>query len=505
MSSSRLSPRHPQAAQTESAGITRRHILSAASAALATSSLSLTSFGAGAQQTNATPPTGAGQPGRKLLLRGGMVLSMDSAVGDFPQGDVLIEGKQIVAVGPRIEAGDAAVVDATNRVVMPGFVDTHYHQYQTALRSQLSDGLLANYMADMMGKLTPVFRPQDVHIAVLLASLDQIDGGVTTVVDTSQISHSPEHSDACIAALKEVSRRALFAYSSGVGPNAKYPGDLQRLKSQYFASDDQLLSLALAVEFGGAAALNNYKLARDDFKLARDMGTPLTSHVLGQFGADAAIRNFGEKNLLGPDNLLVHCTRLTDVGWKYIADSGAKVSITPSIEMMMRHGMPPIQKAIDLGIRPALGSDIESTMIADFFHHMRAVLTLQRAFANEQALNKEQAVPTLLTPRDAIRMATLDGARVAHLDHKVGSLTPGKEADIILLRADAMNVAPINNVPGAVVTLMDRSNVDTVLVAGKVLKWRGSMQNVDTARILRDIDSSREYLLSKSGVTRKLF
>ena len=181
------------------------------------------------------------------------------------------------------------------------------------------------------------------------------------------------------------------------------------------------------------------------------------------------------------------------------------MSIAAPIEMTMRHGMPPLQDALNHGIQPSLSTDVECTMTADFFTQMRSVFTLQRALINERAINGETNLPALLTCRDVIRFATVEGARVARLSNKVGSLTPGKEADIILLRADAINVAPLNNVPGAVVTMMERSNVDTVIVGGRIRKWRGALVDVNWNRLRTALEASRDYLLQAAGVQRELF
>jgi 5-methylthioadenosine/S-adenosylhomocysteine deaminase len=212
----------------------------------------------------------------------------------------------------------------------------------------------------------------------------------------------------------------------------------------------------------------------------------------------------GASGAFGPDNIFLHMTGMSDEGWKYAADAGAHVSLSVPIEMQMRHGTPPIQKAIDHGMSISLSSDVECTMTSDFFTQMRSVVTLQRMFVNEKALSGLD-YPTMLTALDAIGMATMGGAKGLRLDRKIGSLTPGKEADVILLDAEAINVAPLNNVPGAVVTLMERSNVDTVLVAGKVKKWKGSLLGFDVARLRGELEKSRDYLFATAGVERNLF
>ena len=436
------------------------------------------------------PPAGSGTSGRRILLRGGIVLSMDPSVGDSEKADVLIEGKKIVAVGPNLRA-TAAVVDATDRIVLPGFIDTHHHQYETALRGILADGILTgprSYQSDIQGILTPVYRPEDAQISELVASLNQISSGVTTGVDTSQVSHTPEHTDACIAGLLEAGRRTVFAYSQGVGPGVKYPQDIRRLRTQYFSSDDQLLTLAM----GGGANANTWALARE-------VGAPIVNHIVGN---PAVLQDLAR--LMGPDNEYIHCTRLTEAAWKLIADTGGKVSIAPAIEMQMKHGMPPFQTALDHGIRPSLSMDVETNMAADMFTIMRSAFTLQRALLNERALAEEPNLPALLTCRDVLEMATIEGARTAHLDHRVGSLTPGKEADIVLLRADDLNVFPLNNAPGAVVTLMDTSNVDTVFIAGKIRKWKGKLLDVDLRKLRQSLDRARDGIMARASYRRDL-
>jgi cytosine/adenosine deaminase-related metal-dependent hydrolase len=435
------------------------------------------------------------QSGRsnRILIKGGIVLTLDRSMGDFANADVLIEGKKIVAVQPNLKA-EAQVIDASNTVVMPGFIDTHHHQYETILRSILADGLLTgpkSYQSDIQGILTPAYRPEDASISELVASISQINAGVTTGVDTSQVSHTPEHTDACIDGLAKAGRRTLFAYSNGTGSAAQYPQDIRRLRKQYFSSDDQLLTLAMG---GGPDA--------DIWALARDVGAPIVNHIVGN---SAALEQLASAGLMRSDNEYIHCVRLTENVWKRIADTGGKVSIATAIEMQMRHGMPPIQTALDHGIRPSLSVDVETNMAADMFTVMRSTFTLQRTLLNERALAGEQNLPPLLTCRDVLEMATIEGARVSHLDHKVGTLTPGKEADIILLRTDAINVMPINNVPGAVVTLMDTSNVDTVLIAGKIMKRGGKLVGVDLSRIRRTVEASRDAVLARAGYPRNLF
>jgi 5-methylthioadenosine/S-adenosylhomocysteine deaminase len=437
-------------------------------------------------------------PARRVLLKGGTVLSLDPQVGDFDRGDVLIEGKKILAVGRDLTAA-GLVVDAGGMIVIPGFVDTHHHQYETILRGILTDGVLGTpndgkktYQGVIQGVFTPVYQPEDAYVSELVASLSQLNAGVTTTVDTSQVSHTPAHSDACIAGLRESGRRAVYTYSPGLGPGSQYPKDLLRLQTQYFSSADQLLTLELN------AAPN-----ADNWALARQAGVPIICHIVGDRSGN--FEAIGKAGLMGPDNEYIHCTQLNETHWKMMADTGGKLSIAPAIEMQMRHGMPPLQTALDHGIQPSLSVDVECNMTADMFSIMRAAFTLQRALANERSLAGEQNLAPLLTCRQVIEMATIGGARVAHLDGKIGTLSPGKEADIIMLAADRINVFPLNNVPGTVVTLMDTSNVETVFVAGKIVKWQGKLVDVDLGRLRRLIEKSRDGVLARARYTPDLF
>lgn len=462
--------------------------------------------GAAAHPAPAALPAGIGQPGRRTLIRGGHILSMDVNIGNFASGDVLIEGAKILAVGANLDAGDAAVIDASGHVVMPGFIDTHHHQFETALRSILADAILvndgrpesaANYYEWMLQKFSVLYRPEDVYISELFGSISQIDAGVTTVMDVSQIHHSPEHSDAAISALRDAGRRAVFGYFEGWGEKAQYPADARRIKAQHFASDDQLLTMVMGAEI----YLPGYEAA---WATGRELNIPLAMHIVGTFGMAPTFDALAEAGQFGPDCIFIHMTGMSDMAWQKAADAGAHVSLSVPIEMQMRHGVPPIQKCLNLGMLPSLSSDVECTMTADPFTQMRSTITLQRMFANELALNG-QDYPKLLSALEVIEMATMGGAKGLKLDHKTGSLTPGKEADILLLDAGALNVAPLNHVPGAVVTLMERSNVSTVICAGQVRKWQGKILGHDIAKLRAELEASRDYLLEKAGVEKDLF
>ncbi len=458
-------------------------------------------------------PEHSGRHGRRYLIRGGAVMSMDPRVGDFAQADVLVEGRKIVAVGPNLRAWGVPVIDARGRIVMPGFVDTHHHLFETALRSFLADGLLfdgldanitQNYFQKILLTFAPQYRPEDVYINTLFGSLSQLDAGVTTVHDISQIHHTPEHSDASIKALRDSGRRAVFGYfesASGVAGN-QYPTDARRIRHQHFNSNDQLVTMSM----GGEIYLPGYEAA---WTIGRELALQVVCHIVGTFGMRPTFDALAAAGAFGSDNLFIHMTGMSDFAWQKARDAGAAVSLAVPIEMNMTHGTPPIIKAQQLGFRPSLSTDVECTLTADMFTQMRTAMALQRMFVNANKLGEIGMPPTgsapLLTTRDVIGYATLNGARDLKLDGKVGSLSPGKEADIVILDAEAINVTPLNHVPGAIVSLMERSNVETVIVAGQVRKWKGRLRDANLPRLRRELEASRDRLFAAAGIPKNLF
>jgi 5-methylthioadenosine/S-adenosylhomocysteine deaminase len=484
------------------------------------------------------PPRDNGRPGRRYVIRGGHVMSMDPAVGDFVRADVLVEGKKIMEVGPNLHVRGAGEIDARGKIVMPGFVDTHHHQAWTAIRSSIPDSILIddgtgtpsaqqNYLGNILLGFAPKYRPQDVYISELFGGLAQLDNGVTTVHDVSQIHHSPEHSDAAIKALFDTGRRAAFGYfesagaAFGIPDNAttnQYPTDAHRIKKQWFSSSDQLVHMLMGVE----VYLPNYQLAWD---IGRELNLELAAHILSPFGMrpilDSLVDGTAGNGSLGlrpqDRHLFIHMTGMSDKGWNGVKEVGAHVSIAFPIEMNMRHGIPPIHKMQQLGIEPSLSTDVETNMTADFFTQMRSAMTMQRMVVNEEILASGGYTPPsqwpappagtlpLLNVRDVLRFATINGAKHLGLDGKTGSLTPGKEADIIILDATHINVFPVNHVPGAVVQMMERSNVETVIVAGKVRKWKGKLLEVNLRKLRNDLENSRDFIFSAAGVAQDLF
>ncbi len=482
-------------------GFSRRKFLgTAAGVAVATSSIDVFTSAAFAETTAKPAPKSA--PGRPILLKGGTVISMDRTIGDFERADILIEGGKIRAVQPNITAPNAEVINAANMIVMPGFVDTHHHLWQGILRNLGPDMTLADYQRDINNTAGSVYKPEDMYAGNLVSALGTLSAGTTCVLDWSQAQNTPEHSDASIAALKDSGSRAVFGYGFPVrgtpryweDPGNQYPGDMRRIAKRYFSSSDQLLTLALA---GGVVPTEQ---AAESWRLAREVGARISVHIGSQPGQ---LEPMGKLGLLGPDTTYIHVRRTSEVEWKYIVDTGGSISIAPYVEMIMGHGTPVLQATLDRGLRPSLSVDVETTVPGDMFTMMRSALSLQRELVFQRIRANEQNVPKMLTARDVLEFATIEGAKHNGVDKKCGSLTPGKDADIIMLRTDQLNVMPMNNAVGAVVQSMDTSNVDTVFVAGKAVKRNGRMVGVDLARVQRLANAARDGVLARAKFSQR--
>ena len=427
------------------------------------------------------------QGARRLIIKGAIVLSLDPNIGDFPSADILIENGKIKDIRPSIEVSDSdlAVIDAKHRIVVPGFVDTHSHSYQGLLRGLLPSGVHADYDREIQNRITMHYTPDDAYAGVLITALGLLESGTTTLVDISQVAHSPEHSDANIKALQDAGARAVFAFSRGIGPKAQYPGDLKRMLTTYFSSKDQLLTPALAV-------------SRDPktYAMAREFGVHAVLHIRIESDSLIALHNAG---VIRDGDEFIHCTHLSQEAWNVIRDSGGRTSHSVPLEMAMGHGTPAIQEALNNGARPSLSGDHATTVGMDMFGMMRAAFNMQRVVAHQRNRDKQENIPPLVSPKQILEFATINGARVANLDHRIGSLTPGKDADLLMLKADRLDVWPVNNAYAAVVNQMNTAHVETIFVAGKPKKWRGVLTGVDHGRIMDMAQRARDAVVSRAG------
>jgi 5-methylthioadenosine/S-adenosylhomocysteine deaminase len=440
----------------------------------------------------------------RILIRGGTILSMDPHIGDLASGDVLIEDDRIAGVDRHIDA-DAEVVDATGRIVIPGFVDTHRHTWEAAIRNCAPNATLDDYFVEILDTYAPLYRAEDVYASNLAGSLECLNAGITTLVDWSHINNTPEHPDAAIRALQETGIRAQYAYGSANTSLADYwfdstiaipRDDVRRVRETYFSSDSGLLTMALATRGTGFC---KDEVVQAEWGLARDLGIPVTVHVAmgrlaGRFGMVSALSKL---HLLGPDTTYIHCCYFSDEEWQMVADSGGTISIAPQVEVQMGHGWPPVVKAMEYGLRPSLSIDVVTTVPGDMFTQIRAAFGAERARANAVWWERNEPARDLLTARQMLEMATINGAHVAGVGDRTGSLTPGKQADVVVIDATSINVAPIHDPVAAVTLSADVSNVESVLVAGEFRKRDGRLlADVDRAREL--VDNSRDYLVAEA-------
>lgn len=394
----------------------------------------------------------------KTLIRGGCVLTLGTKTPNFANADVLIEASKVVEVAPRIRARATEVVDATDTIVMPGFVDTHRHVWKSLFRN-FGDG---GDEAGGPGNWGHHYQPEDVYAATLIGLLGAIEAGITTVVDWSDIQFDDRYTDATLQANADAGLRTVVVHASpqGNSRDGELKATLRRLKS----------NSSMAVAYGSSDPLTP-EAVDGNWWLARELGLRIHTHSGPRPGMVSALGG-----LLGADVTLIHCSNFDDSDLSAVSSRGASVSLTPSSEMASGSGPPPIQKLLDRNIRPGLGIDNEQIAPGDMFAQMRTAISLQHASYFELKLAGKAGLPNLLTTRDVIRYATVDGALVAGLGAVTGSLEPGKQADLVILRADRPNIAPLNDAIGAVVWGMDTSNVDWVFVDGKALMRNGALE-----------------------------
>jgi 5-methylthioadenosine/S-adenosylhomocysteine deaminase len=451
----------------------------------------------------------------RLLIKGGYVLTQDPDLGEQAGADVLVEGDKIAAVGHGLSAEGAETIDATGDIVIPGFIDTHRHTWETSIRTCAPDYTLGAYFGGILDKFAPIYRPDDVYAGNLWGALECINAGITTLVDWSHIMNTAAHADEAIRGLQESGVRSVFAFGfpntslqdwwfgpDYAGSVLSIDGDLaRRIRAQYFNSDDGLITMALATR---GTNFCREEVVRKEWELAKELDLNITVHVaMYRFGyTKMQLSKLKEMDLLYPNTTYVHSSHLTEDEWAMVRDSGSNVSYAPQIELQMGHGWAQAVKAIDYGVPIGLSSDVATTAPSDQFTQMRAIFASERARRFEAAwdenLEWNEPETKLISSRQVLEMATIGGARVAGIADRTGSLTPGKQADIVIIDGSAVNVAPVIDPVGAVVCAADTSNVKTVLVAGKTMKEDFRLKaSLDSPR--RAVEASRDYLLSKFG------
>ncbi|MBW7969616.1 amidohydrolase family protein [Bradyrhizobium sp. BR 10289] len=439
---------------------------------------------------------------RRTLIRSATVITMDDAIGDLGTGDVLVEGDRIADVRPSIDvAADTEIVDGTGRIVIPGLINAHMHTWQTALRGYAANWTLLEYFRRMHAGLATVFRPEDIHIATLVGALNQINCGTTTLVDWCHNNPTPAHTDAAVRGLIESGIRAAFFHGSPK-PEPK-PGEphfsevphprreIERLLAGSLADRDGLVTLGLAILGPHYSTLD---VAMHDFRLAREFDLIASMH---QGGGPAKTPGGWEKlieaGLVGAGVNIVHGNDLPDDLLDKMVELGVSFSVTPENEMIQGHGFPITGRLLKRGVRPTIGIDLESVLAGDLLSVARVALSMQRALDNAESRKVSGAIPatTTIPVREALRWITTEGARMLGRESQIGSLTPGKLADLVVINASDLNLHPVHDPVATVVMQTSLANIEAVMIGGSWKKRNG--------RLLVEGLEAKKEALAQSG------
>jgi cytosine/adenosine deaminase-related metal-dependent hydrolase len=433
----------------------------------------------------------------RFLFKGGIVVTMDPKVPNLASGDVLVEDGRIAAVGVSVPAEGTEVIDATGSIVMPGLIDAHHHMWLGVMRRMMPDvDDLFAYIDVVANTLGAHYRPRDMFLSTRLTAAAALDAGITTIIDACHNSRSPEHTDAALDALDGAGIRALHMVGAAMDKTASaahLPQDLERLALKW----NNLGGLVRVGLFG--------QLNLDWWKVARR----LNMHILTEFIGDLAKLGpeFAERGVLGTHNIFNHCTRVPRQTWALFAHAGVNITVNPRSDALFGFDDESFayQQAVDHGLTPALGIDLDTAFGSDLFGEMHALFGQQRSAMRYRRFRGEANVPTPISVQAVLEAATINGARAAGLERSIGTLTPGKQADLIMVRTNGVAVFPVSNAIGTVVQAVERSDVDTVMVAGEMRKRAGKLLDVDLAKLKADLNASRDYLIETSGYRPGLF
>ncbi|MFC8298096.1 amidohydrolase family protein [Micromonospora orduensis] len=437
---------------------------------------------------------------RPVIFRNGLVLTMDDAHTVLPGADVLVVGDRIAEVGIGLAAPDDALeIDATDGILMPGMVDTHRHMWQTAMRGYGADWTLTQYFVWYYLESGKLFRPEDVYAGNVLGAIEAIDAGVTTTVDWSHGLQTPDHADAAVDALEAVPGRFVLAY-----------GNIQQGPWEWAASPEfrdfhrrridggKLAGFQMAFDVTGDPAFPE----RAAFEVAREVGAAVTTHA-GVWGAtnDDGIRLMHEGGFMTPSTVYVHAATLTHDSYNRIAATGGSVSVSTESEQSAGQGYPPTWQLRHHDIPVSLSMDTSVWWSGDLFSAMRSTLGADRSREHLEAHAKQDTITHChLRAEQVVEWATRGGARALGMDSAIGALTPGRQADIVLIKNDASPVMfPILNPHGHVVFQAQRGDVHTVLVGGRVVKRDGHLVDVDLAAARARVASTVDHLRETMG------
>jgi 5-methylthioadenosine/S-adenosylhomocysteine deaminase len=443
------------------------------------------------------------QPGRAVVFRNATVVTGDPKLGTLSNSDVLVVGQSIRAVGRGLSApANAAVIDGRGAIVMPGMIDTHRHMWQTVLRGLGAEWTIANYFSWIYQQWAPYWRPEDLYAANLLSMAESINAGITTTVDWSQDLQNFEFAEAAAEGLFDSGGRARLAYGHSLLPPAQWvtAGDVERLQRERFASKDQLVTLQLAWDGTGLPEEPGFP-ERPAWEVAVEHDLAVTLHSgVRNWKEDHQIHLLRDNGFLLPTTTYVHCGTMSDSSYQLIAGSGGNVSIAAESELNAGQGYPPTGKIHAHKIPISLSSDTQVWFSADMFAAMRSTLSADRGIDHLRAHAQDKSViNNNLRTEDVLRFATQGGADALGMGSQLGSLTPGKLADVVMLRADTPSMVPLINAEAQIVFHAQRGEVDTVMVGGRVLKHNGRLIGLDFARVRRLAEATTNHLRDRIG------
>jgi 5-methylthioadenosine/S-adenosylhomocysteine deaminase len=447
------------------------------------------------------PAESAVPSGRPLVFRNATILTMDDAHTIARDADLLVVGERIAAVGQHLPVPDGtAEVDAAGGLLMPGMIDTHRHMWQTAMRGYGADWTLTQYFVWYYLNWGKVFRPQDIYAGNLLAGAEAVDAGVTTTVDWSHGLQTVDHAEAAVDALREVPGRFVLAYGNiQAGPwEWSAAPEFRDFVSRRFGTADDMLGFQMAFDVTGDPAFPE----RAAFEVARDLGVPVTTHA-GVWGAtnDDGIRLMHEHGFMTPSTVYVHAATLTRDSYNRIAATGGSVSVSTESEQSAGQGYPPTWQLREHDIPVSLSMDTSVWWSGDLFSAMRTTLGADRSREHLEAHGRQETVTNChLRAEEVVDWATRGGAKALGLDSLVGSLEPGKKADVILIKNDSSPVMfPILNPYGHVAFQAQRGDVHTVVINGRVVKHNHRLTGVDLPKARRVVDETVGYLQGQLG------
>jgi cytosine/adenosine deaminase-related metal-dependent hydrolase len=439
----------------------------------------------------------------RTLIRNAAIVTMDTQ-GDLPVGDILVTGDTLTAIAQHIAADDAQVVDATGCIIIPGLINAHMHTWQTALRGLAANWTLLEYFRRMHAGLATVFEPEDLRIATEMGALNQLNCGTTTLADWCHNNPTPEHNDAAIEGLLSSGIRAAFFHGTpkpdpkpGQAPFWEVPhprAETERLLKAH--QGKALLSIQAAILGPHYSTLD---VALHDFRMARELGLIASMH---QGGGPARTPDGWERleaaGLLGDNINIVHGHALSDAQLERFCSLGMSFSAAAESEMTQGHGHPLTGRLRKLGRAPSLGVDLESVISGDMLTQARVALGMQRSLDNFAYREAHGTIPptSTITTREALAWVTLEGARMLKQAHRIGSLAPGKQADLVLVRATDLNMQPVHDLVNTVVMQASLANIDSVMVAGQWKKRRGQLVGVDLAPGLAKLAASGRKIAS---------